>query len=150
MTMTVGASVPTGSYPITVTGTGGGVTRTTTITLMVVVAPSFIISVSPGVVVIPPGGSVDSTITTAAVGAFDSAITLSATGQPSGLAVSFHPNPIPAPGSGSSTMTMKMGPLLKAGCYPITVKGTGASLTRTTILQMWVGAPTGKNCLQED
>jgi hypothetical protein len=98
-------------------------------------------------VVLPPGGSVESTITTAAVGSFDSAVTLSATGQPSGLAVSFHQNPIPAPGSGSSTMTMKMGPLLKPGCYPITMTGAGGGLTRTTTVQMWVGAPTGRSCL---
>jgi uncharacterized repeat protein (TIGR03803 family) len=109
--------------------------------------PNFTISASPEVVVLPPGGSVTSTITTVAEDGFDSAITLSASGQPSGLAVSFHQNPIPAPGSGSSTMTMKMGSQQKNKCYPITVTGTGAGVTRTTRVQMWVGTPTGGGCL---
>ena len=35
MTITVGASTPTGTYPITVTGNGGGIQQNTTVTLTV-------------------------------------------------------------------------------------------------------------------
>jgi hypothetical protein len=35
MTITVGSSTPTGTYPITVKGTGGGLQQTTTVRLTV-------------------------------------------------------------------------------------------------------------------
>ena len=51
----------------------------------------------------------NSTITTAISGGFNSAISLSASGLPSGTTVSFNPQTIPAPGSGNSTMTIAVG-----------------------------------------
>ena len=39
MTVTVGASTPTGTYPITVTGNGGGIQQNTTVTLTVISRP---------------------------------------------------------------------------------------------------------------
>ena len=41
MTITVGASTPVGTYPITVTGNGGGIQQNTTVTLTVTAAPNF-------------------------------------------------------------------------------------------------------------
>jgi hypothetical protein len=38
MTITVGSSTPAGTYPVTVTGTGGGVTHTTSVSLTVTTA----------------------------------------------------------------------------------------------------------------
>ena len=41
MTITVGSSTPTGTYPITVTGNGGGIQQNTTVTLTVTAAANF-------------------------------------------------------------------------------------------------------------
>ncbi len=51
MTITVGASTPLGTYPITVTGNGGGVQQNVTVTLTVTaqVALSWTASSSPGI-----------------------------------------------------------------------------------------------------
>ena len=52
---------------------------------------------------------VTSTITTNISGGFNSAISFSASGLPSGATANFNPNPIPAPGAGSTTMTITVG-----------------------------------------
>src|SRR6202789_4497620 len=67
---------------------------------------SFTLSASPASVSVVQGSSGTSTITAAVSGGFDSAISLSATGQPTGVTVTFNPTSIAAPGSGASTVTL--------------------------------------------
>ena len=102
MTINVGSSTPAGTYPITVTGNGGGIQQYTTVTLTVTAA-HFAICASPSSLTVAQGNQGTSTITTTISGGFNSSIALSATGLPSGTTANFNPNPIPAPGSGSST-----------------------------------------------
>jgi uncharacterized membrane protein len=141
MTITVGASTPTGTYPITVTGNGGGIQQNTTVTLTVTAPPNFTISASPASLSVQQGNQGTSTITTTISGGFNSAITLSASGMPSGMTVSFNPNPIPAPGSGSSTMTITVGASTPLGTYPITVTGNGGGIQQNTTVTLTVTAP---------
>ena len=138
MTITVGASTATGTYPITVTGNGGGIQQNTTVTLTVAAAPNFTISASPASLSVQQGNQGTSTITTAISGGFNSAVSLSASGVPSGTTVSFNPNPIPAPGSGSSTMTINVGASTATGTYPITVTGNGGGVQQTTTVTLTV------------
>jgi subtilase family serine protease len=144
MTMTVSSSTVTGTYPITVTGTSGSTTETTSVSLTVTSTPTpaFTISASPTSVSVVQGSSGGSTITTAVSGGFDSAITLSASGQPTGVTVSFGTNPIAAPGSGSSTMTMAVAASTVTGTYTITVMGTGGGLTHSATVSLTVTAAT--------
>jgi hypothetical protein len=140
MTITVGSTTAPGTYTITVTGTGGTVTHTTPVTLTVttVATPDFTISASPSSKTIAQGTAGTSTITTAVSGGFNNSISLSATGQPTGVTVGFSPNPIAAPGSGSSTMTITVGSTTAAGTYTITVTGTGGTTTHTTPVTLTV------------
>jgi len=139
MTMTVASTTATGTYPITVTGTGGGVTHTSTVTLTVTAPASanFTITASPTAITVVRGSSGTSTITTAALNGFNSAIALSATGQPSGVTVSFSPTSIAAPGSGTSTMTVKTGSRT-TGTYTITITGKGGGKTNTTKVSLTI------------
>ncbi len=143
MTITVGSTTPTGSYPITVAGSGGGIKQTATVTLTVTSGgqPNFTITASPASLSIQQGNQGGSTITTAIGGGFNSAITLSAAGVPSGTTVSFNPNPIPAPGAGTSTITIKVGAGTAAGTYPITVTGNGGGIQQNTSVTLTVTAP---------
>ena len=140
MTITVGSTTAPGTYTITVTGTGGTVTHTTPVTLTVttVATPDFTISASPSSKTIAQGTAGTSTITTAVSGGFNNSISLSATGQPTGVTVGFSPNPIAAPGSGSSTMTITVGSTTTPGTYTITVTGTGGTTTHTTPVTLTV------------
>jgi len=140
MTITVGAATAVGTYTITVTGTGGSTTHTATVTLTVT-SSGFSISASPTSTTIAQGSAGNVTISTTASGTFNSAISLSAAGQPSGTTVAFNPTSIAAPGTGSSTMTITVGAATAAGTYTITVTGTGGSTTNTTTVTLTVAAP---------
>jgi uncharacterized membrane protein len=140
MTITVGSSTPTGTYPITVTGNGGGIQQNTTVTLTVTAAPNFSISASPSSVTIQQGNQGTSTITTTISGGFNSAISLSASGMPSGTTVNFNPTQIPAPGAGSSTMTITVGKSTPTGTYPLTVTGNGGGIQQNTTVTLKVTA----------
>ena len=71
--------------------------------------PNFTISASPASFSIQQGNQGTSTITTTISGGFNSAISLSSSGVPTGTTVNFNPQTIPAPGAGSSTMTITVG-----------------------------------------
>jgi subtilase family serine protease len=139
MTMTVSPSTAPGTYTITVTGTSGSTQETTTVSLTVTgTSPNFTISASPTSLTIDPGNSGHSTITTTISGGFDSAISLSASGEPSRVTVSFSPSSIPAPASGSSTMTITVNRRARSGTYPITVKGSGGGVQHTTMVTLTI------------
>jgi len=144
MTMTVGSSTPVGTYPITVTASGGGIRQTTTVSLTVTAnQPSLTVSASPASLTIVQGTQATSTITTAIGGGFNSAVSLTASGAPSGTTVSFNPSTIPAPGSGSSAMTVTVGASTPTGTYSITVKATGGGLAPTTTVSLTVTSSGG-------
>ena len=107
--------------------------------------PNFTISASPGSVSVLRGNNGTSTITTAISGGFDSAIALSASGQPTGVTVGFSPTSIAVPGSGTSTMTMAVAATTATGTYTITVTGAGESITHTTQVTLTVTAPAAGN-----
>jgi kumamolisin len=108
-------------------------------------SPNFTISASPTSVSVVQGSNGTSTITTAILDGFDSAIALSATGQPTGVTVSFNPTSIAAPGSGTSTMTMAVASTTATGTYTITVAGTGGGITQTTTVTLTVTAVASGN-----
>jgi subtilase family serine protease len=139
MTITVSTTTIIGTYKITVTGTAGGTTKTTSVTLKVTKGQgSFSISASPTSITASRSGTGTATITTTITGTFNSAIHLTATGQGSGQAVTFSPNPIAAPGSGISTMTVTVGKNAILGNHTITVKGTSGTLVQTTTVVLTV------------
>jgi len=101
----------------------------------------FSLSASPSSVSVAQGSSGTSTITSTTTGGFNSAVTLSATGQPTGVTVVFNPTSIT--GTGTSTMTMTVGSTTVPGTYPITVTGTSGSTTETTTVTLTVTGTTG-------
>jgi hypothetical protein len=110
------------------------------LSITVTAAPSFTISASPSSLSVVQGKQGTSTITSTISNGFSSAITLSASGMPSGTTVSFNPNPIPAPGSGSSTMTITVGSSTPTGTYLITVTGSGGGVQQNTTVNLTVTA----------
>jgi len=139
VSFTVASTTATGTYSITVTGTGGGVTQTTKVSLTVTSTtqhPSFTLSASPASQSVARGASGSYTITAAVAGGFNSAITLSASGEGSSNTVTFSPTSIAAPGSGTSTMTVKVGSRASTGNKTITIKATGGGITHTTTVTL--------------
>jgi kumamolisin len=101
--------------------------------------PGFSLSASPASVTVAQGGSGTSTITSSVTGGFNAAVSLSATGQPTGVTVGFNPTSIT--GNGTSTMTMTVAASTVAGTYSITVTGTSGSTTETTTVSLTVTGP---------
>ena len=99
-------------------------------------ASGFSLSASPASLSVAQGSQGTSTITSTVTGGFDGAISLSASGQPSGVTVSFNPTSIT--GAGSSTMTMTVASSTVAGAYNITVTGTSGSTVETTTVVLTV------------
>ncbi len=106
---------------------------------------SFAVSASPTSVSVAAGGNTTSTITITPDAGFNSAVALSASGAPSGVAVSFNPASIAAPGSGTSMMTVTAGPSTTPGSYTITATGTGGGTTHGTGVGVTVTQPTHGN-----
>src|SRR5271165_5175050 len=106
--------------------------------------PDFSISASPASLSIQQGNQGTSTITTTISGGFNGAISLSASGAPSGTTVGFNPNPIPAPGAGNSTMTITVGSSTPTGTYPITVTGNGGGIQHNATVTLTVTSTGGQ------
>jgi kumamolisin len=139
LTFTVGSTVATGSYTVTVTGTGSdGTIETTSLTLTVTAAPSnFTIGASPASLTVSRGSSATSTITTSVSEGSITSISLSASGQKSGTTVSFSPTSISG-GNGSSTIKFTASSRATEGKFTITITGTGGGNTHTTTISLTV------------
>ncbi|HEY5516610.1 MAG TPA: hypothetical protein VIK12_10440 [Pengzhenrongella sp.] len=100
----------------------------------------FSISASPSSLSVTQGSSDTSTISTALVSGSAESITLSASGLPSGVTVTFNPTSVSAGGSSTLTLTAS-GTATLGGPVAVTVTGTAPSATHTTSVALTVTAP---------
>jgi uncharacterized membrane protein len=118
-------AAPGGTYPLTITGTAGGVTHTVAVTL-VVTARDFALSVSPSSVTISRGQSAKYTADVSVVGGSVGNVSLTVAGLPAGTTAVFSPNPAGSPGS--SALTVKTTSSTRRGIYTLRITGTSGSL----------------------
>ena len=100
-------------------------------------SPALSVAVSPTTISIAQGATGTVTVTTTVSGGFSSAVTLSASGVPTGATSSFSTTTIAAPGSGTSTLTLGGG-TAATGTYTITVTASGGGQTKTATVSMTV------------
>jgi uncharacterized membrane protein len=136
LSVTTSASTPAGTYTLTVTGTSGTLTHSVTVTL-VVNLPDFSLSASPASQTVNPGGTASYSIPINSMNGFNGPVTLSGSGQPSGVTLSFAPNP----GTSSSTLTVNTSGTTPVGSYTLTITGVSGSLTHTTTVSLAVAIP---------
>ncbi|MGD0301722.1 MAG: S53 family peptidase, partial [Bryobacteraceae bacterium] len=101
--------------------------------------PGFGLTASPTMVSVVPGSSGTSTISSTVTNGFDSGISLSATGQPTGVTVTFSPPSIT--GAGTSTMSIIVGSSTVIGTYGIRVTGTSGGITEVVTVTLVVTKP---------
>ena len=138
MNIAVASTVAAGTYAIAVSGTSGSTTETTTVSLTVTTAGSgnFTLSVSPSSGYLLRGQSGYAVVTVTASGGFDSAVTFSASGVPSGVTDNFSPSSVT--GSGTTDFNLTVARNAPTGTYTITIKGTGGGKTATTTLSLQI------------
>ncbi len=145
----VDPSVPASTYQMTLVGSSGSDVKNYDFSLQVtplIVPGDFGISVSPQVVNVQAGGSGAATVTITSINGFSGPVTLSSSGQPSGVSVNFSPSaPAPSPGgSADSSVSLSVANFVQAGSYPLTITGSGSSsyiIQHSTQLNLQVSSP---------
>lgn len=145
MTLTATPAAAAGTYTLTVRATGAGnVSGTASFQLTVTTASqgSYVMNATPSTLTVQQGQTGLSTINIARAGGFTGAVTLAASGLPTGATATFNPNALTGT---QSTLGIAVGAATPAGTYTITVTGTAVGLTNvTTTLSLTVTAtPTG-------
>jgi hypothetical protein len=139
VTLAATTAATLGAATVTITGTGGGLTRITTINLTVT-APDFSLAASPASLPVNQGASGTSTINITRTGGFTGSVAFSASGLPSGVTASF--NPTPTTGN-SSVVTLAAAATAVTGAATVTITGTSGGLTHTTTISLTVGPGGG-------
>jgi hypothetical protein len=136
LTLTANSSAPYSTGPITITGTSGALTASTTLSLTVS-APGFTLADSPSELNLIQGSSDKSTITVTAQNGFSGNVNLAVTGLPSGVTGSWSTNPT----AGSSVLNLTATPSAGTGTFSATITGTSGALTASLPLALTVSSP---------
>jgi hypothetical protein len=99
---------------------------------------SFALSAAPQSLTVGQGASNSSTVTSTLSGPFNSTVSLSVAGLPSGATANFGPSSIDAPGSGSSVLTVSTSTTTPVGTYNLVVTGTGGGQTHSVPISLTV------------
>ena len=105
----------------------------------------FSLTTAPSSLNATQGSSANATISTSISGGFNSNISLSAAGLPSGTTATCNPATIAAPGSGSSTLTINVGSATPTGTYNLSLNGTGGGKTHSANISLTVSAAGGSS-----
>ncbi len=130
------ATLSPGSYPLTISGTSGAVTRAIPVTLVVNPLPDFTLGVSPSTMTVRRNGQGSTTVSIGSVGGFSTPVTLSVSGLPSGVTRAFSSNPV-TPG-GQSTLTLRAANSARRGTFTITITGSGGGKTHSATVTLSV------------
>lgn len=141
LTLAVGQNAAAGTHAMTVSATGGGVTRTATVTISVP-APTFTFSSSTVSATLLINGNASLPLLSVPSNGFNSTVSLSVPVLPTGVTASFSPASLSGSASASSTLTLAAGQTAIPGTYNVTVAAMGEGITRTVALAVTVPTPT--------
>ena len=143
--LAVASTATTGTSTITITGTSGTLTASTTIALTVTAGSgtaNFVLTPAVPTLSIAAGSSGPATINITDTGSFSGAVTLAATGLPTGVTAAFATNPA----TSSSVLTLTAASTVAAGTSTITVTGTSGTQTTSTTFALTITPATGMAC----
>jgi len=140
LTVTVSASVPQTTYPLTIACTSGTLSQNLPVSLVVSQLGDFSLNASPGSETVALGSSGTVTMIVSPINGFTGNVALTATGQPTGLTATLNPTTVIG-GSGNSTLTLTASASMTAGTYLVTI--TGTSGTDTHSITITVIVPVG-------
>lgn len=129
-----------GTYPLTITGTDGTLTHTTSVTLVITPAGDFQMSTSIASQTVNPGQNAGYGITITSVNGFAGTVGLSISGLPAGATATFNPGAIT--GAGTSSLTITTSVATPAGVYNMIVTGASGAISHTVGVQLIVNPAT--------
>jgi subtilase family serine protease len=134
LTITIPAGTAATTYQVTVTGTNGSISHSTTVNVQVqAVQPDFALTVSPTRTSIVLGSTKQATVAVTPLNGYAGTIALS-TSQPVGFTITFSPSSLQ---NGYSTMTMAVSFYTMPKTYVITITGRdNAGLTHTATISI--------------
>jgi hypothetical protein len=138
--LTASSTVVPGTYSATLKAVSAGYTKSIPLAVVVLPAPSFTLAGSPTHVSILNGTSGSVQVTVAANSTFSAPVTLTASGLPAGMTISFTPASFSSPGSGASRLLVSAASTVAPGSYTLTVKAVGGGVTRSTTVT--IGVPS--------
>src|SRR2546426_642431 len=142
LTISTQSSTPAGSYTVTVTGSSGTLSHSTTVKVSVVQsAQDFSIGANPGSIALQRGASASSTITVTSLNGFSGTVTLTdavspATSNPPVISLSSSSLTLSSGGSAASTLSITTTSTTTSGSYTISVTGTSGSLSHSVSLSL--------------
>ncbi|MEM7049288.1 MAG: choice-of-anchor D domain-containing protein [Acidobacteriota bacterium] len=134
--VTTTASTPLVTRTLTVTGTGGGLTRTDTTRLVVIGNQDFTVDVSPSARSVQRGQSAIYTVSVNPVNGFSTGVSLSISGLPTGTSHTFTPATV-TPGN-SSTLEVTTSSSTPLVTRTLTITGSGGGISRSDTAQLTV------------
>jgi endoglucanase len=136
-TFSASGSATLGVANVTLTATSGSLSRTTTVALTVtdVVSQTFTVAATPGSLSVARGASGASTLAITRTN-FTGAVTMSASGLPSGVTVAF--NPSTATTGNSVTATFTASGTATLGAANVTLTATSGTLSRTATVALTI------------
>jgi len=143
LTVSAASTVAAGISSLTVTATGGGVSKVQAISLTIL-TPTFTLTPSATSVSLAPGGSIQLKLSATSLNGFRSAIALSASSLPKGVTATFTPASIASPGTGSSILKLSAASALATGNSTFTVAATGGGVAKTQAIGLSVSAAVAK------
>jgi hypothetical protein len=141
MTLNAGTTTPTGSTQASITGTAG--TLTNNLPLLLAVKAAFTVGTTSTSFTLAQGASLNVPVYVMSQNGFSAAVSLTATGLPSGVSASFAPVTITpaAGGSANTTMTLTATSAAVINASTITITGAAGSATASETATLNVTAP---------
>jgi subtilase family serine protease len=136
VTFTAAGSAAAATATVTITGVSGALTSSTAIALTIALPPTFTLSASPTALSVQKGASGSSTLSLSPQNGFNSTVTVSVSGLPTGVVGSFSAGATPA----TATLTLTASASAAAGTWTVTVIGKSGSLTKTAAISLTVTA----------
>lgn len=147
LTLQIASNATPGRYLITVVGASGTVSQVATLQLEVAAGTDFGLTINPTNTTVAQGGAATSTLAITRSAGFVSTVTFSAEGLPTGATATFTPSS--TEGNGGN-VSVAIPTTLGEGTYPVTLKATGGSVTKSAVFTINVtkatsgGGPTYK------
>ena len=128
-----------GTYTVTVTATGGSISKTATVALTVTaIVPRCTLTATPATVSMTAGQGTNVRLTcTAPQGKLPATLAMSVGGQSTGMATGFSPATL-VPGTGTTNLTITTNTTAEVGAHTLAITASGAGFSQTISIPVTV------------